>query len=341
MFVPNTSAMPNSKLGFYRYMLIDRMLASKQKPFPTKEELLEACHEKFGVRSVSTIEKDLAAMRLEFDAPISYHVRMRGYYYEDPSFKLFGLHLEEQHVQALDFAEIMLEGVRYLPFFEEFSDAVDKVLDGLEMSRSFTKDQKRLKNWIQFEKPGYHRGSETLSALVKHIADKQPIDLQYKKFGAAEGKHYSLHPYLIKEDSGYWYMIGYVEEYDQIRTFGIDRIEGFELVNLTFTEPEEVGFDRENYFSHCFGVTVMDGQPEETILSFTPQQGNYLKTQPIHPLQEILVDDEREFRIRLVLVNNYELRSKILGYGAAVKVLSPDSLKLSVQKELAKALSSY
>lgn len=333
--------MPQSKLGFYRYILIDRMLRNKQHTYPTMDDILNACFEKFGVRSISTIEKDFAAMRTEFDAPIAYSKKHRGYYYTDPTFKLMGLSLEDKHVMALDFAETVLEGMHYIPFFNEFSDAVDKVLDGLEMRKSFSKDQRKFKSWIQFEQPGYNRGSETLSALVRHIADGQPISLSYRKFGATQPKDYLLHPYLIKEDNGYWYLIGYVQQYEQIRTFGIDRIEHYHLSPEVFIPPTEVDFDGEAYFRHCFGVTVMDGQPEEIILAFTPHQGHYLKTQPIHHSQEILEDSDTAFRIRLHLINNFELRTKILSYGTAVEVLSPASLRQQITQELAQALGKY
>ena len=111
------------------------LLRNKQKPYPSKLELLEACKHKFGVVSPSTIEKDLNAMRIEFDAPIAYHKKHNGYAYTDTNFRFLSVNLSEDEKDALGFVENILEQFRGLPIFSEFSDAVDKVLDGLEIAK--------------------------------------------------------------------------------------------------------------------------------------------------------------------------------------------------------------
>lgn len=333
--------MPSNKLAFFRYLLIDRMLRNKQKPYPTMQELLKACSDKFGVRSTSTLEKDLATMRLDFDAPIKYNKKQGGYHYTDQTFKLFSVNLSSEQLLALEFVEGFLEEFKYMPIFSEFSGAVDKVIDGLEITRSFNKESRSLNRFMQIDKAPYYKGKEALSRLIEVIANKQAAHLVYRKFGAEQAKEYTVHPYFLKEFRSLWYLIGYTMPQKQIRTFAIDRIEDFFVSKEAFIPQEDVHFNADEFFQNCYGITAMDGKAEKIVLAFSPYQGNYLKTQPIHPSQEVLEDTEEVFKIELNLVNNYELRNWILGFGASVRVESPEKLQMQIKEELAKASDLY
>jgi exonuclease V gamma subunit len=76
-------------------------------------------------------------------------------------------------------------------------------------------------------------------------------------------------------------------------------------------------------------------------LSCDPFQGNYLKTLPLHPSQEILKDDEDALQIRLYVEPNFELRSKIMKIADSVKVIRPEWLATEIQNKLKKALNQY
>ena len=51
--------MPINKSAYIRFRIIDQCLRNKQKPYPSKEDLIEACTEVVGKVSLRTIEKDL------------------------------------------------------------------------------------------------------------------------------------------------------------------------------------------------------------------------------------------------------------------------------------------
>ncbi|MFN6014630.1 MAG: hypothetical protein ACK47F_08075, partial [Flavobacteriales bacterium] len=82
--------MPHIKNALIRYRIIDRCIRNKYRPYPTKQDLREACEEALygsvdGANICdSTIEKDMFAMKMEHDAPIKYSKRNGGYYYQDP-----------------------------------------------------------------------------------------------------------------------------------------------------------------------------------------------------------------------------------------------------------------
>ena len=130
-FVPPTAhasslSMPANKYALLRYRIIDRCLTNPGKPFPTKEELRQACEEAlYGSDgehiSISTVEKDLWAMRNEADlgyyAPIEYHRDERGYHYTEEGYSINDVQLNDDDLDAIRFATNTLIQFRDLAHF--------------------------------------------------------------------------------------------------------------------------------------------------------------------------------------------------------------------------------
>ena len=52
--------MPINKNALGRYKVIDMLVRNNMRPYPTMEEIIEACREKLGIDpSVHTIQKDI------------------------------------------------------------------------------------------------------------------------------------------------------------------------------------------------------------------------------------------------------------------------------------------
>ncbi len=88
--------MPFVKNAQLRFRVIDRAIRNKYRPFPSKNDLREACEEMlFGTSQGhhicnSTIEKDMHTLKMDFDAPIKYSRLEKGYYYADEDYSLDG-----------------------------------------------------------------------------------------------------------------------------------------------------------------------------------------------------------------------------------------------------------
>jgi predicted DNA-binding transcriptional regulator YafY len=318
------------------------MLRNKFKTHPTKEEFLEACNEKFGVNSESTIEKDLNAMRLEFDAPIVYNKKTKGYEYSDKNYRFLSVNLSEDNLVALSFVETILKDFKDMPIFAEFSDAVDKVLDGVEITRTLKNNPlKSFHQCVQIDKMPYFKGSALLSDLIRLVSNNKVVEISYRKFNAESSKKYVVHPYLLKEYRNMWYLLGYVDDYQEVRTFGIDRIEAVEQIETAFLSPQKVNFNADNFYQYCIGVTTLNGIPEKILLHFAPSAANYIKTQPIHHTQKIIDFDEQGCTVELNLVINFELKREILSYGSQIKVLEPIRLRQDIRVELDNSSGQY
>lgn len=101
-------------------------------------------------------------------------------------------------------------------------------------------------------------------------------------------------------------------------------------------------FDIEEQFRYCFGIiSPTDEEPQEIILSFTPFQGKYIKSLPLHESQKILIDDKNELRIKLKLFVTHDLIMELLSFGDNMKVLQPDSLILHIRTAHKTAYQQY
>ena len=112
-----------------------------------------------------------------------------------------------------------------------------------------------------------------------------------------------------------------------------------DVLTKTFNPTKKIDPARE--FDDIIGVTRLEEPVEDVILSFTPHQGNYVKTFPWHRSQEILVDDEKQLRIKIRVIPNYELTQRILMNGKSVKVVKPEWLREEIRKQLQDALKKY
>ena len=339
--------MPANKYALLRYRIIDRMISSKYKPFPTKEDLRQACEDElYGSEgshvSESTIEKDIYAMRNEsnlgYYAPIAFSKADKGYYYEDADYSIDQMPLNEDDLEAIELAANTLNQFRGIDMFRNSEDAISKILDRFALNPNNREND--LSKYVQFETAPSYQGGEHLSHLLRAIRDKKIVKFKYAKYSGGKEREYTLHPYLLKEYSGRWYLIGLNPEKNSVVVFGLDRMVGSpEYTDLDFEVNQD--FDPSLYFEHSIGITALNQMPELIHLKFSPLTGKYIQSQPLHISQEIIRDDEVCLEVRLKLSVTKELIMKILSYGSDVQVIHPKSLSEQISRHLKNALSNY
>jgi predicted DNA-binding transcriptional regulator YafY len=73
------------------------------------EYILEKIEEQLGTSiSDSMFNKDIQAMKNEFDAPIKFDRSRKGYYYTEPDFSLKEFPLTHDEIEALDYSTALL-----------------------------------------------------------------------------------------------------------------------------------------------------------------------------------------------------------------------------------------
>lgn len=338
--------MPANKYALIRYRTIDRCLRNPARPYPSKEELRLACEEALygsdGDRiSISTIEKDLNAMRydgaLGYHAPIAYHRDERGYHYEDEDFSIDNLQLNEEELESVRFAARTLVQFKNVPLFAQFGQAIGKIDDRLRMAPNL--ETEPLNAIVQFESAPASRGSEFLTPLLNAIQSRNAVEIAYRKFNAEQSDSTIIHPYLLKEYRNRWYVIAWNPGREAYRTYGLDRIEHIHERSEAFDLNAE--FDADQLFLHSFGISKISDQPQKVRVRCNRLEYEYLSAQPVHASQRLIVIDENTYELQLEVWITFELVQFLLGLGAAIEVLEPASLRKQMKQALSDSLDRY
>ena len=193
--------------------------------------------------------------------------------------------------------------------------------------------------FIQFEKR-IASGTEHIFALLHAIKNRVVIKFIYQKFYLQQAEHRVVEPLLLKEFKGRWYLIAQNINENNIRTFGLDRMNEIETLRQKFTKPNY--FDADNYFKNAFGIIApSDDKPERVVISFNPEQGRYIKTYPIHHSQKIILENNNQIQFELTVFLTYDFILELLSYGDNISVIVPKRLTTQVKKIYSNALKKY
>jgi len=291
-----------------RYTLIIEKIGRNQYPsFDTiKDYLFEHGFED----SARTIQRDIEQIRFEFGIEIKYNRTRNGYFID---------------------TETSINIDSFLRFLE--------IVNTAELLTESLKESKDTLNHISFESHGDLRGIENLKPLLFAIKNHRKILFSHENFDTGKQRKYSVKPYLLKEYQNRWYLVGIIGKTNDFRTFGIERMLNLEVKEDTFQSKSNV--NPIELFENTVGLTYSFNKLEEVLLSFTPLQGKYVKTLPLHKSQEIVEDNEKELLLKLMIIPNYEFKQKIMMLGETVKVLKPKWLSDDIKRTLKQTLKRY
>ena len=178
--------------------------------------------------------------------------------------------------------------------------------------------------------------SARAAQLVEATLHHRRIAMRYHSMSSDREKAYLVEPYRLVFAQGGLYVVAFVPEYGQLRTFAVDRILGLSLTEERF-EPSDAP---EEVFAHSLGVN--QGTPPQRVeISFAPRIARYVKERVWHASQQS--EDQRDGSVHLVLhvSNDWALRSWVLGFGPLARVVGPPELAAQVLDELERARARY
>ena len=137
--------------------------------------------------------------------------------------------------------------------------------------------------------------------------------------------------------NGAFYLIGLCHVRNAIRTFSMDRIKSFTVLDESFVMPED--FSLEDYLQTAF--RVMRGSPEKVMFRLTPGAAHVVRERIWRPTQELRDLPDGGIEISVEVPINYEIISWIMGFGSAAQVIEPEPLRERIRTELLKAADQY
>jgi predicted DNA-binding transcriptional regulator YafY len=317
-----------SKSAYSRYRVIDSTLQNVYRPYPTLVDIQEACKSKLHINfSLHTIEKDIKNMKQSnvFDAPIVFCRKNLGYYYSDPNYSINTIPLTESDIssikEALDLVKNLGGGNRVN---ERFSHAIQKILFTFkeDFPDNDTKRKVILTDYVEGAK-----GYENFNTLFNACKNQYPISFSHYSYDNRTFKSVIIHPILLKEFENRWYLVGYSEAHQSIRTYGLDRI--YEPLHL---KREYIGRDEKEVESYCndiYGVYPIENQPKQKIKFLTSIKiTNYFEAYPIHLSQKRKKNEDGSSFFTIDVVPSMELIRLFRSYGKNLEVIHPEWLKV-------------
>jgi predicted DNA-binding transcriptional regulator YafY len=341
--------MPITRSAFQRYRLIDEIISRYPRQF-SKQKLFELCRDKCGIRSVSSLEKDIQRLREDHDAPIAYCKRRNGYYYTDPQFRLLRLMLSPDDMEAMEQASEVLAATQGASVANELDNALQRVRQSLDIIREVKRDAgvdagpARRVVYVEEKILGGNR--QYVPVLIRAVNQNRQVAFRYSKHenptpDQERPKLRILHPILLREVWDSWYVIGYDAPSGREKTFALDRMSDLEILDDPCDVPLNILTNVSELFEHIYGITDSSGPVEEIILSFSPLFGRYVKAKPIHQTQEVISDTDKECIVRLRLAPNRDLLMHLRSYGEHLKVLQPQTLVQELAESLRATLANY
>jgi predicted DNA-binding transcriptional regulator YafY len=278
-----------------------------QHPFCNLQEMMENLSNRDFFPTERTMQRDLKTIREMCFIDIKYSRLQNGYYIEKDSER--------------DFNE-------WMQIFELFNRA--NVINEVLIKTPGTID------YIDFDQSVSIHQEQLFPTILNAIIERRKIKFTYQRFWEEESSLIELEPQLLKEYLNRWYVVG-TNEAGEFRSYGLERVTELQLLAMTFKpkvkNPKKLFYDVIGLYS--------DNEKEQVILSYQPFQGKYIKSQPLHSSQKILVDNESELRIEIKVCPNYELEEQILKQGERVTVLEPEWLREEIKKRVRSTMNNY
>ncbi len=335
--------MATNKHAIIRYRVIDKCLRQTDRSWNWKS-LSEACAKELAIStglkttlSERTIKGDLRDMRsdkaLGYYAPIEYDRKEKSYYYSRRDYSITESPLNKSDSAELKGAIGLLRqftGFRHL-------EGLDNIINKLELLayESTTKSDRI----VHLAQPTSIPGQKWLDKIYSAIKSKKAQTMTYKPFGK-KASQVIMSPYLLKEYDNRWYVYGLQHEKQQIRTYGLERIN--ELTNSLQEYAPNTAFDADSYFNDIIGITLQPNKkPKKIQFEVYNPTINYIRTKPIHYSQVEIDNGSNHSIFQIEVIPNIELESELLSYGESVKVIKPKSLADKMAKRLGRAAGNY
>lgn len=226
----------------------------------------------------------------------------------------------------------------YFLDFDEQPDVNERILEAFDTFNALNLSD-RLSNNIHFEKRR-PQGTENLYGLLHAIKNQLQIKFTYQKFWEDELTKRNVEPYALKEFRNRWYVLANDLKDNKVKSFALDRLSDLDITKKRFQFPDDFNVNR--HYKYCFGIISPNGhKPEEIELSFDPFQGKYIKTLPLHESQQILIDNEKELRIKLTLFITHDFFMELLSYGENLRVIKPECLINDLKSTFKNVLKLY
>lgn len=286
----------------------------QRRPHISKTEMIENLLEYHDIDTTTrTLERDFKALNDEFGIEVCYDNHSKGYQIDTEN---------QERIQALfKFIELVHVG-------ELFREGLD--------------DFELLRNKIDIEDSSKFRGIHHVKDILLAIKNNKDIKFVHENYFAKTEKDYAITPLKLKEYLNRWYVIGVPEGFDEIRTFGLDRIHNLEVGSTSNLDKKQFDVQLDRFYD-VVGLTYGKAtDAKKVVLRADARQIKYLASLPLHHSQEIYIEPtDTHGTVTYYIIPNYEFKIQLLKLGKMIEVLEPKELRDEVITSLEETLEHY
>jgi len=283
--------------------------------------------------STKTIHRDLEFMRDRLNLPLEFDASRNGYFYDGEVSSFPTMQITEGEIFALVVAEKALQQYRGTSFEKPLLSAIKKMEQALPDTISLNlADIGRTISFRTRAEPILNL--EIFDALARAVAQRQQLELQYRKPGqSAEAR--IVDPYHLANINGEWFLFAFDHARKDIRTFAPARIQSAQPTGKHFERSQK--FSLEKRLRDSFGVHSGEGK-YEVVIRFAPRAADYIREKKWHESQTLREFKDGAVELRMKLSSLGEVQRWVLSWGGEAKVLQPPELAEAVQRAAAAIL---
>ncbi len=255
------------------------------------------------------------------------------------AFKGLSAGLTVSELCALYFSRTLLESLSGTPFRDDVESAFEKLSSALTPHMRQFLDQ--LPRVIATKgDPARRKDDPKQQRLIARALEAtlqlRQANILYHSKSSERTKTYLVHPYRLAFAQGGLYLLAYVPEYGEVRTFAVERLQEFSLLEERFTPLEELP---DTAFPHSLGVH--SGPPERVEIEFQPAAADYVRSREWHASQSLRDDAAGCLLMTLDVCLDRALRSWILSFGPFARVVAPPALAKEIAEQFEEARARY
>jgi len=284
--------------------------------------------------SAKSIHRDLDFMRDRLNLPIEFNRTKNGYFYTGEVSAFPTMQITEGELFALVVAEKALQQYRGTSFEKPLLSAIRKMEQALPDTISLNLAD--IEQTISFRTRAEPiLDLKIFDALAKAVAQRQQLELHYRKPGQVKTEPRIVDPYHLANINGEWFLFAHDHARKDIRTFVPARIQSVKPTGKTFERSQK--FSLEKRLRDSFGVHSGEGE-YEVVIRFNPRAADYVREKKWHRSQQLRELKGGGVELKLKLSSLAEIERWVLSWGGDARVLKPRELAEAVRQAAQKIL---
>lgn len=163
----------------------------------------------------------------------------------------------------------------------------------------------------------------------KAVRLKRKVHIRYKSLYDRKTIELTVHPYHLMYNHRAWYVLGWSSVHKSVRTFKLNRIKQFQLLEKCFLSKGK--FDLYDYLGKAWSM-IPEGQIYNVKLRFLPKVAENVTEVHWHSTQKVSRNADGSVTMEFRVDGLGEIFWWILGYGDQVEILSPARLRKKVRQ---------